>query len=66
MKGFIKWFDDTKGYGFIESYLDEDIYFHYSKIIADGYKTVFKNEVVSFDVVNTKNGKTAVNIKIID
>ena len=67
--GFVKWFDRKKGIGFIQVISDgehngNDMFFHFSNINTDGYKTVFPGEYVSFDIkMNTeKNKLNAVNI----
>ncbi len=58
MTGTVKWFDNKKGYGFITSDEGgEDIFFHFSSIIADGYKTVADGQKVSFETKTEANGK---------
>lgn len=61
MKGIVKWFDDEKGYGFIE-YNGEDIFVHFTTIREEGHKTLVQGEFVNFEVVNTVNGKRAKNV----
>jgi CspA family cold shock protein len=61
--GRVKWFDNRKGYGFIENDGGEDIFVHYSNISADGYKTLEKGERVEFDVVEGNKGLQAENVK---
>lgn len=63
MKGIVKWFNNEKGYGFIE-YKDNEIFVHYSAINAkeDGFKTLVKGELVEFDIVKTSTGLKAKNV----
>ena len=65
MRGNVKWFNNDKGYGFIE-YLDgEDIFVHYSQIVMDGYKTLKEGQFVSFNLVETPKGLQAKNVEAI-
>lgn len=66
MKARVKWFNNAKGYGFIEQAGNEDIFIHYSKIEKDGYKTLKEGQIVEFDLVKTDKGYQAVNIKPLD
>jgi CspA family cold shock protein len=62
--GTVKWFNDSKGYGFIAS--DDgggDLFVHFSEIKASGFKTLTENQKVSFDVTTGPKGKQAANIK---
>ena len=49
MLGKVKWFNDAKGYGFIESGDTEDIFVHYSAIELDGYKTLSEGNIVRYE-----------------
>ena len=63
--GTVKWFNNTKGYGFIES--DEgqdDIFAHFSSVEMDGYKTLKRGQKVSFDVCNGPKGLQAAHIQL--
>jgi CspA family cold shock protein len=62
-KGQVKWFDNKKGYGFIENDEGEDIFVHYSNIASDGYKTLEKGELVEFEVVEGTKGLQAENVR---
>lgn len=64
-KGRVKWFNNEKGYGFIESgeLEGEDIFVHYSAIDFDGYKSLKENDIVEFKLVSTAKGHQAVNVK---
>lgn len=60
--GKVKWFSNVKGYGFLEKEGGEDVFVHYSVVVADGYKTLKEGMVVTFDVVETDRGKQAANV----
>lgn len=61
--GKIKWFNNEKGYGFIEGNNDEDIFVHYSAIKQDGYKSLFEGQVVEYELLETTKGLQAINVK---
>ena len=62
--GTVKWFSNTKGYGFILSEdSEEDIFAHFSAIEMDGYKTLKQGQNVEFDVTQGPKGLTAANIR---
>ena len=65
MKSRVKWFDNTKGFGFIEFEGGEDIFVHYSAIKADGYKTLSEGQEVSFNLVSTNKGYQAHDVEAI-
>lgn len=62
MKGFVKWFNNEKGYGFIEYKPNEDVFVHYSAIRQDGYKTLNERDYVSFSLVETSKGLQALDV----
>ena len=62
MRGSVKWFNNEKGYGFIEYVDGEDIFVHYSAIKKDGYKTLNEGQLVEFDLIRTEKGLQAVNV----
>lgn len=63
MRSSVKWFNNEKGYGFIE-YLDgEDVFVHYSAIKHNGYKTLKEGELVCFDIIHTDKGLQATNVE---
>ncbi|NIO11401.1 MAG: cold shock domain-containing protein [Deltaproteobacteria bacterium] len=61
-KGTVKWFNESKGYGFITQEDGTDVFAHYSAIQADGFKTLAEGDAVSFDVVEGDKGPKAANI----
>ena len=62
LRGTVKWFNNAKGYGFIEYGDLEDIFVHYSAIKQDGYKTLSEGQLVEFDLVETPKGLQAINV----
>ena len=62
MKGNVKWFNNDKGYGFIEYLEGEDIFVHYSAIKKQGYKTLTEGQLVEFDLIETEKGLQAINV----
>jgi CspA family cold shock protein len=63
-KGKVKWFNNSKGFGFIVPDAGgEDVFAHFSQINMDGYKTLKPDELVQFEVVDGNNGKQAQNIQ---
>ena len=62
MKGTVKWFNDSKGYGFIEKSDGEDIFVHFSAIEADGFRTLAEGEEVEFEVRESAEGPQAMNV----
>ena len=59
MNGTVKWFNNEKGYGFIEYKENNDIFVHYSMINQDGYKSLNEGDKVSFEFVETDKGLQA-------
>ena len=66
MKSRVKWFNDAKGFGFIEYNEGEDIFVHYSAINADGYKTLSEGQEVSFKLISTDKGYQAQNVEVMN
>ncbi|PIE54147.1 MAG: cold-shock protein [Dethiosulfovibrio peptidovorans] len=62
MKGTVKWFNGTKGYGFITTEEGNDVFVHFSAIQMDGYKTLDENDVVEFDITDGDKGPQASNV----
>jgi len=62
-EGKVKWFNESKGFGFIEKEEGGDVFVHFSSIQNDGFKTLNEGQRVSFDVVQGKKGQEATNVK---
>ena len=60
--GQVKWFNNSKGYGFIELPGESDVFVHYSAIKEDGYKTLLQGQQVEFEVTNGPKGPQAENV----
>lgn len=60
--GTVKWFDDAKGFGFIEQEFGEDVFVHYSEIQAEGYKSLEEDQEVEFELEETDKGLSATNV----
>ena len=61
-RGKVKWFNDAKGYGFIELEGGEDVFVHFSAITMDGYKSLTEGQRVEFEVVQGPKGAQAANV----
>ena len=64
--GSVKWFNESKGYGFISTDEGEDAFVHYSEIQGDGFKTLYEGQKVEFDIVQGQKGPQATNVVPID
>ena len=60
--GIVKWFNDKKGYGFIEQENGPDVFVHHSNINAQGFKSLREGDRVTFEVEQGQKGPTAVNV----
>jgi CspA family cold shock protein len=60
--GVVKWFNDAKGYGFIEREGKEDVFVHYTAVEGSGFRTLAEGQAVEFDVVDGPKGKQAANV----
>ncbi|MCK5427581.1 MAG: cold-shock protein [Thermodesulfovibrionia bacterium] len=60
--GTIKWFNDSKGYGYIQQENGPDIFVHYSAISGDGYKSLAEGQKVEFELVEGDKGPKAANV----
>ncbi len=61
-EGTVKWFDDTKGYGFIEQENGKDVFVHHTAIQGTGFKTLAEGARVQFDIVEGPKGLAAENV----
>ena len=64
-EGTVKWFNEQKGFGFIEKDGGGDLFVHYSAIQASGFKTLAEGQRVSFDVAQGQKGPAAENVKTV-
>ena len=64
-KGTVKWFNEKKGFGFIERENGSDVFVHFSAINADGFKTLNEGDKVSFDVEQGNKGPAAANVTVL-
>ncbi len=62
-RGRIKWFNDAKGYGFIEQPEGDDVFVHFSSIDMEGFKTLSEGQEVEFEVRQTEKGLQAANVQ---
>jgi len=61
-KGVVKWFNDSKGFGFIEQENGSDVFVHFSSIQGDGFKSLAEGQQVSFEIVQGAKGLQAANV----
>ena len=61
-QGTVKWFNESKGYGFITVDDGKDVFVHFSAIQGEGFKTLNEGQKVSFDIVNGEKGPQAANV----
>jgi CspA family cold shock protein len=62
-EGKVKWFNESKGFGFISQEDGSDVFVHFSAIQSDGFKTLKEGQAVSFDVAQGKKGLEAENVR---
>jgi len=65
LQGKVKWFNQEKGYGFIEVEGEKDVFVHYSAIQQEGFKTLKEGDNVEFEVVEEQKGPQAANVIVI-
>jgi len=64
-EGIVKWFNENKGYGFIEQENGPDVFVHHTGINGTGFKTLRENDQVSFDIEEGEKGPAAVNVTVV-
>lgn len=64
LKGKVKWFNSTKGFGFIQGEDGKDVFVHYSQISKDGYKSLDEGQSVTFEVSEGSKGPQASNVQL--
>lgn len=64
-QGTVKWFNSTKGFGFIQQEGGDDVFVHFQSIVGDGYKTLDENDKVEFTVVDGPKGLQAAEVEVI-
>ncbi len=62
VKGTVKWFNDNKGFGFIQQESGPDVFAHFSEIASSGFKTLLEGQMVEFSIAQGQKGPNAVNI----
>ncbi len=62
--GIVKWFDNSKGYGFISRSTGKDVFVHHSAIQGEGYKSLSEGQQVEFEVTRGPKGDQAVNVVV--
>ncbi len=62
-RGKVKWFNEAKGFGFIEQEEGQDVFVHYSAIESDGFKTLYENQEVEFEIVEGPKGLQSQNVR---
>lgn len=65
VKGTVKWFNETKGFGFIQQQSGPDVFAHFSAIQSSGFKTLAEGQAVEFTVVQGQKGPQAENIVVL-
>jgi CspA family cold shock protein len=65
-EGTVKWFSDSKGYGFIQREQGGDVFVHYSAIVGDGYRSLQEGQKVEFRVEENEKGLQAQEVQVVD
>ncbi len=65
INGVVKWFNEKKGYGFIEQEDGPDVFVHFSAIQGSGFKSLYEGNRVTFDIEQGQKGPSAVNVNVV-
>jgi len=65
-RGTVKWFNNSKGFGFIQREQGEDVFVHFRAIKGDGYRTLEENQMVEFSVVQGQKGPQAEDVTVVE
>lgn len=65
-EGTVKWFNSTKGFGFISQANGEDVFVHFNAIVGDGYKSLEENDKVEYSIVQGEKGLQAADVRLVD
>ena len=63
--GIVKWFNDSKGFGFIEQEDGPDVFVHHTAIVATGFRSLSEGDRVTFDIEEGPKGLAATNVKVV-
>lgn len=66
IQGSVKWFNSSKGFGFIQQDSGDDVFVHFQSIVGDGYKSLEENDKVEFSVTQGPKGLQAAEVKVVD
>ena len=64
-EGRVKWFNESKGFGFIERDQDDDVFVHFSAIKGQGFKTLKEGQAVRFEIETSDKGARAANVEVL-
>lgn len=65
LEGKVKWFNNSKGFGFIETDEGKDVFVHYTSIQGDGFKTLNEGDTVTFEIEESPKGPKAINVNVV-
>lgn len=64
-RGTVKWFNESKGFGFIQPESGKDVFVHFSAIVAEGFKSLSEGQTVEFEVVDGPKGPQAAQVRVV-
>jgi len=64
-QGIVKWFNSSKGYGFIQQQSGDDVFVHFKSIVGDGYKSLNESDNVEYEISQGPKGLQATSVKVI-